>query len=67
MHYWKLVSTHDLKKYDLKTVQFPTGYENAGLMELTARRLEYKRKRDETFDFMQIGENDFNKYFGGLT
>ncbi len=31
-----------------------------------ARRNEFHRKRDKTFDFMQIGEDDFNSYWDGF-
>ena len=60
------MSSYNFKKYDLKTVQFPTGYENAFLNEYMVRKVEYSRKRDDTFDFMIIGEDDFNKHYDNL-
>lgn len=62
MHSWKLVSIYAFRKYDVMTVQFPTGYGYSWINAYIARENEYKSKRDNTFDFMQIGENDFDEY-----
>jgi hypothetical protein len=59
---WKLVSIYYFRKYDVHTVQFTTGYPYVMSVEYIVRKEEYNRKRDETFDFMQIGESDFEYY-----
>ncbi len=61
MHYWKLVSTHNFSKYDVKSAQANTGYQSAMFYEVIAREKIYHKKRDKTFDFMIIGENDFER------
>lgn len=62
VHYWKLVSSYNFKKYDTETVTQNTGYDSAYELDNMSRRYEYYRKRDTTFDFMQIGEDDFEVY-----
>ena len=57
---------YNFRKYDVLTVQFATGYGNVFALEYLCRQNEYKKKRDETFDFMQLGENDFFEYTDSL-
>ncbi len=35
-------------------------------LEYVSRQMEYRRKRDKTFDFMQIGEDDFHNNWDGF-
>ena len=59
VHYYRLVSSYEFSKYDYLTTESNTGYESAAQLEGMVRRRLYKDRRDDTFDFMQIGEDDY--------
>jgi hypothetical protein len=63
---WKLISIYHFRKYDLNLVQFNTGYPYLAYTQYLVRKEEYEKKRDSTFDFMQLGETDYEKYRDSL-
>ena len=65
-HYWKIISIYNFKKYDLRVVSFETGLKAQMNLAFCARREEYHKKRDKSFDFMQIGEDDFEENYDGF-
>lgn len=62
LHYWKIVSIYGLNKYDYKNFSKNTGYSTVVLLERMARYIEYKNRRDDSFDFMKLGEDDFYEF-----
>jgi hypothetical protein len=64
LHRWKIVSGYFMSKYD-EIVQANTGYDSIAEVEIIARKYTYQGKRDDSFDFMQLGEDDFEYYFDG--
>ncbi len=50
------------RKYDVSTVQFTTGYSYILCTQWLVRKEDYNKKRDKTFDFMQIGVSDYEEY-----
>jgi hypothetical protein len=62
LHEWKLVSTYYFNKYDLSITDIhSTGFDVGFLLDKIARLDLYKKRRDPTFDFMNIGGEDFDK------
>jgi hypothetical protein len=59
IHEWKLVSTYYFNKYDLRITDIhATGMDLSFVLDYIARAELYKKKRDTTFDFMDLGGND---------
>lgn len=59
-HEWKLVSYYNFEKNELFTNE--NGMDMVRLLEVIARRDLYMKRRDKTFDFMSIGEEDFKRF-----
>jgi len=59
LHYWKIVSIYNFKKYDYKHFSKDTGISTVLFLERLARYQEYHNRRDPSFDFMKLGEDDF--------
>ena len=64
LHEWKLVSYYNFSKYELFTLD--NGMYYVQLLERYSRKGLYQKRRDKTFDFMQIGEDEFESYENNL-
>jgi len=60
LHQWKIISFYNFSKYDLFSTN--NGMDYVQLMERISRKELYAKKRDRTFDFMAIGEDEFDTY-----
>jgi hypothetical protein len=56
------VSVYNFSKYDYKNFSKNTGLSTVLLLERMARAKEYHRRRDDSFDFMKLGEDDFYEF-----
>jgi hypothetical protein len=60
LHYWKLVSTYNFTKYDINLRDTTgTGYDVAAMLDYLSRWQLYHERKDQTFDFMNFGKDDF--------
>lgn len=57
-----MVSIYGFNKYDYKNFAKNTGFSTVVLLERLARYKEYKNRRDNSFDFMKLGEDDFHEF-----
>lgn len=66
IHYWKIVSIYSFSKYDYKNFSKDTGISTVMMLERMSRYQEYQNRRDPSFDFMKLGEDDFLEFDDNL-
>ena len=54
-----MVSIYSFSKYDYKNFSKDTGISTVMMLGRMARYQEYHNRRDSSFDFMKLGEDDF--------